>query len=1055
MAARSKTSGRSGKSSGTRKRSTSSKKSVQRINSGIADEVLLVMAFAFCVLLFLSTFGLLGNIGKFLGSILFGIFGMVAYLFPFFLAFSLFFIIVNKGKKIANIKIGSAILFVLMLCCICHLIFGRNVGLINGQNITYFYTVKDETHLTGGFLGGVISYVLKKFLGTFGAYIVVITLLIISGVLFTERSLIKTVKRSSENLMDDARRMKEYRSKRAEVYQLEKEERSQRAQLRDEERAIARAKRIKEQDAKREANLNLRRQRAEEARRKREENAQKAREEARVQYLNEQAQIALKQKEEEANRKIAEIKSSMNIMDVNDDTQSDINSSVDVDNLINFNNDNDLNAHIIDDTPVIEDTPAIDDIQNNNVIPSGPVPQIMSFGPRDDSKKRIDNKVSGLGNNNLFFDLSATSGEMREVTPVYEGEYVGFDDNLYHAEHKINISNDTEEYTDDYIDNTSNKIFEEVTNNGVNPEIKLFNNDYELPFVEKTVERSLASTVNSAISAADGAQALIDAVSDSDNAIASNKPIEYKPIKTETVLATEDKQSPVKPAAIKNTEKKIAKNNSYDDFKLPPVTLLNEIKASNASKASDELSRTGERLKEILKTFGVNVTISGASRGPSVTRYEIQPEIGTKVSKVVSLTDDIKMALAATDIRMEAPIPGKSAIGIEIPNKETSAVAYRELVESNAFKDASSKITFAVGKDLNGQVVVTDINKLPHVLIAGATGSGKSVCINTLIMSILYKARPDEVKLIMIDPKVVELSVYNDIPHLLLPVVTDPKKASASLAWAVNEMMRRYQCFEALQVRNIEGYNSIIQDNPEYLESGEHHKMPQIVIIVDELADLMMVASKEVEESICRLAQLARAAGIHLVLATQRPSVNVVTGLIKANMPSRIAFAVSSGIDSRTILDMVGAEKLLGKGDMLFYPQNFTKPARVQGAFVSDDEVKRVVDFLKAQNNGSPYDETAKIQVENGGQQSAGFAAPEADNGFDPLFFEAGKSIIEKQKASIGMLQRIHKIGFNRAARIMDQLSDAGVVGPDEGTKARSILMTLDEFEMFIKEREQ
>lgn len=382
------------------------------------------------------------------------------------------------------------------------------------------------------------------------------------------------------------------------------------------------------------------------------------------------------------------------------------------------------------------------------------------------------------------------------------------------------------------------------------------------------------------------------------------------------------------------------------EYRIPPLSLLQKGKAATGD-SSRELKETAMRLQQTLNTFGVKVTITDISQGPSVTRYELQPEQGVKVSKIVGLADDIKLNLAATDIRIEAPIPGKAAIGIEVPNKENMTVALRDLLESKEFREFNSNIAFAVGKDIAGKTVVADIAKMPHMLIAGATGSGKSVCINTLIMSILYKAHPDDVKLIMVDPKVVELSVYNGIPHLLIPVVTDPKKASAALHWGVSEMEDRYRKFADYNVRDLKGYNKKIETMS--VPEGEERpkKMPQIVIIVDELADLMMVCPGEVEESICRLAQLARAAGIHLIIATQRPSVDVITGLIKANMPSRVAFSVSSGVDSRTILDMNGAEKLLGKGDMLFYPQGYSKPARVQGAFVSDKEVSDVVDYLK------------------------------------------------------------------------------------------------------------
>lgn len=491
------------------------------------------------------------------------------------------------------------------------------------------------------------------------------------------------------------------------------------------------------------------------------------------------------------------------------------------------------------------------------------------------------------------------------------------------------------------------------------------------------------------------------------------------------------------------------------EYRIPPLSLLQKGKAATGD-SSRELKETAMRLQQTLNTFGVKVTITDISQGPSVTRYELQPEQGVKVSKIVGLADDIKLNLAATDIRIEAPIPGKAAIGIEVPNKENMTVALRDLLESKEFQEFNSNIAFAVGKDIAGKTVVADIAKMPHMLIAGATGSGKSVCINTLIMSILYKAHPDDVKLIMVDPKVVELSVYNGIPHLLIPVVTDPKKASAALHWGVSEMEDRYRKFADYNVRDLKGYNKKIETMP--VPEGEEapKKMPQIVIIVDELADLMMVCPGEVEESICRLAQLARAAGIHLIIATQRPSVDVITGLIKANMPSRVAFSVSSGVDSRTILDMNGAEKLLGKGDMLFYPQGYSKPARVQGAFVSDKEVSDVVDYLKNQalgNTYSNYAEDIEEKIKNigssGGSSGSGSGG---GNDRDEYFEEAARFIIDKDKASIGMLQRVLKIGFNRAARIMDQLCEYGVVGEEEGTKPRKVLMSMEQFEQLLEE---
>jgi S-DNA-T family DNA segregation ATPase FtsK/SpoIIIE len=505
-------------------------------------------------------------------------------------------------------------------------------------------------------------------------------------------------------------------------------------------------------------------------------------------------------------------------------------------------------------------------------------------------------------------------------------------------------------------------------------------------------------------------------------------------------------------SGIRNIENEIQQIESIPapKYHYPPLKLLKRGNGKSQGDSDEHLAKTAKKLQDTLRNFGVNVTVTNVSCGPTVTQYELQPEMGVKVSRIVSLADDIKLNLAAADIRIEAPIPGKAAVGIEVPNKENSPVMLRDLLSSQEFQGASSKLAFAVGKDIAGKPVVTDISKMPHLLIAGSTGSGKSVCINTLIASILYKATPDEVKLIMIDPKVVELSVYNGIPHLLIPVVTDPKKAAGALNWAVQEMTQRYNTFAEFSVRKLEEYNHKVENMviPEGQERPK--KMPQIVVIVDELADLMMVAPGEVEDAIVRLTQLARAAGIHLVIATQRPSVNVITGLIKANMPSRIAFAVSSGTDSRVILDTNGAEKLLGKGDMLFYPQGYPKPARLQGAFISDEEVSALVEFLADKNPKAQYNTAIEEQVNTA--ISIGGAGASGSGDRDVYFEEAGKFIIEKEKASIGMLQRMFKIGFNRAARIMDQLSDAGVVGPEEGTKPRKVLMSQSEFETYLEE---
>ncbi len=482
----------------------------------------------------------------------------------------------------------------------------------------------------------------------------------------------------------------------------------------------------------------------------------------------------------------------------------------------------------------------------------------------------------------------------------------------------------------------------------------------------------------------------------------------------------------------------------------PQLSLLQKPSSGNGQTTEQELRETAAKLQKVFETFRVNVHITDVTCGPSVTRYELTPELGVKVSKIVSLQDDIKLNLAAQDIRIEAPIPGKAAVGIEVPNKKPTGVLLRELLESDQYQNHKSKLAYVVGKDIAGNIIVSDIAKMPHLLIAGATGSGKSVFIHTLIMSILYRAAPDEVKLIMIDPKVVELSVYNGIPHLFIPVVTDPKKAAGALNWAVTEMMKRYEMFAKAGVRDLKGYNKRVEQLGDVGEAEKPEKLPQIVIIVDELADLMMVASADVEDAICRLAQLARAAGIHLVIATQRPSVDVITGLIKANMPSRIALSVSSGVDSRTVLDQVGAEKLLGNGDMLFAPQQYKQPLRLQGAYISDGEVAAVTDFLKEQNHSEIYEKQMQERLDTVAKSAASAGGGDTDT--DELFAQAGKFIIEKDKASIGMLQRWFKIGFNRAARIMDQLSDAGVVGPEEGTKPRKVLMSAEEFENYLEQ---
>jgi len=475
-------------------------------------------------------------------------------------------------------------------------------------------------------------------------------------------------------------------------------------------------------------------------------------------------------------------------------------------------------------------------------------------------------------------------------------------------------------------------------------------------------------------------------------------------------------------------------------YKKPPIDLLNMPKNSDDPHASVDLKRSAEKLEETLKNFNVDARVVQVTQGPAVTRYEIQPNVGVKVNSIVRLADDIALNLEAKSIRIEAPIPGKAAVGIEVENDKIKMVTLREIIDSREFKAAKSKITFAVGKDIAGNAIVSDLKGMPHLLIAGSTGSGKSVCINSIITSILYKADPDEVKLVLIDPKVVELGNYNGIPHLLIPVVTEPTKAAAALNWAVAEMTDRYRKFADASVRDLESYNDKMRS-----DGDKEGVLPQIVIIIDELADLMMAAPSQVEESICRLAQMARAAGMHLIVATQRPSVDIITGVIKANIPSRIAFAVSSQFDSRTILDMSGAEKLVGKGDMLFNPLGMGKPIRVQGTFISDKEVHDVIEFVKSQVPDAEYSDDVMNTIDKGKTASA------ADDG-DELMPEAVECVVKAGQASVSMLQRRFRIGYNRAARIVDEMEERGIIGPQDGSRPRQVLLTEEELEKMKEE---
>ncbi len=523
------------------------------------------------------------------------------------------------------------------------------------------------------------------------------------------------------------------------------------------------------------------------------------------------------------------------------------------------------------------------------------------------------------------------------------------------------------------------------------------------------------------------------------NTAKANEAETMKSQKNEDELFTvEEEQKESKTKAVLQLEHTVSIED--ENYEYPPVSLLGKNNKKSSKGGAKALTEKAQQLQRTLHSFGVSAKVVDYSVGPAITRFELKPAEGVRVNKIANLADDIALNLAAETIRIEAPIPGKQAVGIEIPNKEKESVPLRDVIESEEFENNNSKLSVALGKDVAGKVVLADIAKMPHVLIAGSTGSGKSVCINTIITSIIFNAKPSEVKLVMVDPKVVELSVYNGIPHLLIPVVTDPRKAAGALAWAVQEMDHRYNLFAEKGVRDLKGYNAVLENTS---EDGTTGQLPQIVIIIDELADLMMVAAKEVEDSICRLAQKARAAGMHLVIATQRPSVDVITGLIKANVPSRVAFAVSSQIDSRTILDQVGAEKLLGKGDMLFYPASASKPVRVQGAFVSDGEVEKIVDFVKS-NGVATYNEDILEEIEKTNKSEGQMEKEAEDDDTDPLLMDAIDTVVEIGQASTSFIQRRFKVGYARAGRIIDQMEARGIISGYEGSKPRQVLITLE-----------
>ena len=995
----------------TRKKGTTQKNSAQRNytqrDEGIpmSNEITLVVSFGLVVLMMFSNFGHCGMIGKWLASFFFGIFGCAQFVMPVFFFLGVTILIANDYSTLAMKKCGAGFIILMEVSALSQLLY-------KGASITVhdLFSLAINNHVTGGIIGGGIALLLKGGFGTAGAMVILFCIFLLSCILLTQRSFVSFFKK----IVKDMKTSREEWKKAAQQKQLEREAAATEDILinLDEEETPDRTKSfLKMKNGKKKTTEKRRTEQCEE----------------KVKELEER-----RLKKESAREKIDKTEPKKNLQDLK------------------------VNVPLFTSSDEVKRKDCVKELH----------PRIYPFTEEDGKTEPFQGK--------LDFSAFTFPDEIKESASSFEEEtnQKEKEETVYEAPHKakggfhtslpeeIKISGlktSVKEPVENIVSEADAILEEDISVNlpdfsqstieaeRINDEEKDKEKDKEtteyklIDSETANVEAMTNEVVEINNEAADNEENASEISNISDNEVIESEAKDNEIISNETVV----KEIKAKEVAVPDRKKAKGK-----DYIFPPVTLLIKEQQTQSSGYEQYLKETALKLQQTLESFGVNVTITDISCGPSVTRYEMFPEQGTKVSKILSLTDDIKLNLAASDIRIEAPIPGKAAIGIEIPNKHNQTVHFRDLIESSTFKNFKSRLAFAVGKDIGGKTVVTDLAKMPHLLIAGATGSGKSVCINTLIMSILYKASPEEVKLIMVDPKMVELSIYNGIPHLLIPVVTDPKKASGALNWAVAEMTNRYKTFTETGVRNIEGYNKKVK---ELQKSGEIDpetikKMPQIVIIIDELADLMMVAPGEVEDAIVRLSQLARAAGIHLVIATQRPSVNVITGLIKANVPSRIAFSVSSGVDSRTIIDMNGAEKLLGKGDMLFYPAGYSKPVRVQGAFISDSEISDVVEFLKENEDVAVYDTEVTEKIES--KLNSAAISQEKDEYFEA----AARFVIEKDKASIGMIQRMFKVGFNRAARIVDQLADAGIVGPEEGTKPRKVLMSSEQLEAYFEE---
>jgi S-DNA-T family DNA segregation ATPase FtsK/SpoIIIE len=1060
-----------GKKSGRPKKAPAVQEEVQEDTGFIRAEVGIIVSFALAVILFLSNFHLCGALGDVLRTVQLGMFGFVGFLAPLLIFVGTTFYFSNRGNFSAMRKLIASIVLTFVICGFAQLFFGTASE--DGTGLIAAYQASSVHGGGGGMIGAVLCLGLRSMLGNVGAFIVLAVLFVICAVCITEKSVVKAVKKRSDTMYQ---RAKEDMAFRRELNEEKRVIREEERAVRAEERRRRREERIRgvnisstdlSMDNMMDGEINPVEPVAASADVEKKSAADVMREAARsVKKMTEKQEVDAAPFEE--NVKISPAESAQRLVEEGmshyrntddvffDPTRPiamaedlsgireiplDIGTGAQPDAAVSLNPEQ--NVQTESELPWEEDLNAAPSASQNTyaemLMPIEPIAVAQPSESKTPAEEpAISSTVTGYAQHDSFLDDQESEDYQPEITvmPAGENEDIYFESEAEDLSSVVEIPVNQMEYemlpdpdpdaaapgsAASYMSLTGERVAGDVPDEIDHVKKTSKDGVFYVPGGEKRVETATGKII------------------DTDTEALQKK---LESARREAKEATGEAQV----ADVIKEKEEVPKR----EYVFPPLSLLQKGARPAGNHSEQEYRETAIKLQQTLKTFGVGVTVTNISCGPTVTRYELHPEMGVKVSKIVGLADDIKLSLAAADIRIEAPIPGKSAVGIEVPNKENSMVHLRDLLEAENFKKHPSSLAFAVGKDIGGQVVVTDISKMPHLLIAGQTGSGKSVCINTLIMSIIYKSKPEDVKLILIDPKVVELSIYNGIPHLLIPVVTDPKKAAGALNWAVAEMTDRYKKFAQYGVRDIKGFNAKVDSIKDIEDDKKPKKMPKIVIIIDELADLMMVASNEVEDAICRLAQLARACGIHLVIATQRPSVNVITGLIKANVPSRIAFSVASGIDSRTIIDMYGAEKLLGHGDMLFYPAGYPKPQRVQGAFVSDEEVQAVCDFLNDQGMTAQFDSEIEKQMAAAPAVAAAGTAGGAKDGRDEYFADAGRFIIEKEKASIGMLQRVFKIGFNRAARIMDQLADAGVVGEEEGTKPRKVLMTMEEFETFL-----